>query len=214
MKIKLFFKPYRVILIILTLIYGCSTSYYLKNGVEKTAAEIDDSLIDYRVLLIGDAGEPSTDTREPVLEAMENRAKLLPEKTINLFLGDNVYPFGMESEQDPYYEINCSRLQEQIKVMQNSGTEGIFIPGNHDWGDGALDGWDRIKRMCKYIDQNNPFVEMLPKDGCPGPVVKDFGNKVRIIFIDSEWWLHNDNKPDSTNSSCYPVEKDAVIKFC
>ena len=198
-------------LLLLTILSDCSTSYYLREGYKKNADEVDVSLIDYRVLLIGDAGEPSPDQREPILDAMEKRAKLLPEKTVNIFLGDNVYPSGLESENDLNYKINCSCLQEQIDVMKNSGTEGIFIPGNHDWGDGGLDGWDRIKRMCNYINQNNPSAEMLPKDGCPGPVIKDYADKLRIIFIDTQWWLHNDNKPDSANCSCYPISKEGVI---
>ncbi|HSP87004.1 MAG TPA: metallophosphoesterase [Ignavibacteriaceae bacterium] len=179
--------------------------------MENKTENIDESLIDYRVLLIGDAGEPSPEFREPVLDAMEKRASLLPQKTINIFLGDNVYPFGLESEDDLFYEIACSRLQEQIKVMQNSNTGGIFIPGNHDWGNGDFYGWDRIKRMCVYIDKNNPSVEMLPKNGCPGPVVRDYGNKLRIIILDTEWWLRDENKPDSSNSDCNPITEDEII---
>ncbi|RPI66506.1 MAG: hypothetical protein EHM47_16505, partial [Ignavibacteriales bacterium] len=163
------------------------------------------------ILLIGDAGEPSPDYREPVLDAMEKRAMLFPEKTLNIFLGDNVYPFGLETEEDLFYTITKSRLDEQINIMKQSGTEGVFIPGNHDWGDGGLDGWDRIVRMGKYIDANKPDIEILPKNGCPGPEVRDYGEKVRVIFLDSQWWLHNDLKPDSSNYECSPISKDDVI---
>jgi hypothetical protein len=196
---------------LLIFLSGCSTSYYIKDDVSKAVEEIDGSEIEYRILLIGDAGEPSADYREPVLDALEKRAKLLPEKTINIFLGDNVYPFGLEAEEDLLYNITKGRLDEQINVMLNSGTDGIFIPGNHDWGNGSNDGWYRVTRMGQYIDINQPSIEMLPKDGCPGPVVKDYGSKVRIIILDSQWWLHNDYKPDSTNSDCYPVEKSGII---
>jgi hypothetical protein len=198
-------------LFLLLFISGCSTSYYIKKGYEKAAEETDDSMIDYRVLLIGDAGEPSPDYREPVLHEMESRAKLLPEKTINIFLGDNVYPFGLEAEDDLMYTIYKSRLDEQINIMKQSGTEGVFIPGNHDWGEGGRDGWDRIRRMGQYIDLHKPSIEILPKDGCPGPVVKDYGNQLRVIYIDSQWWLHNDIKPNQSNSDCYPVTKEGVI---
>ncbi len=198
-------------LFLLIIISGCSTSYYLKDGQEKKVDEAEDSKIDYRVLLIGDAGEPSLNEREPNFLAIEKRAGLLPDKTINIFLGDNIYPFGLEPENDILYETTKNRLNEQINIIKNSGTKGIFIPGNHDWGDGGLDGWDKIKRMDTYINQNNPSIEMLPKDGCPGPVVRDYGNKLRIIFLDTQWWLHNDNKPDSSNSNCYPITKDGVI---
>ncbi|RPI72617.1 MAG: hypothetical protein EHM47_07925 [Ignavibacteriales bacterium] len=133
-------KIFYCCLIFISIHSGCSTSYYIKPGYEKTAHEVDSNLIDYRILLIGDAGEPSPDYREPVLDAMEKRAMLFPEKTLNKFLGDNVYPFGLETEEDLFYTITKSRLDEQINIMKQSGTEGVFIPGNHDWGDGGLDG--------------------------------------------------------------------------
>ncbi len=201
----------KLIYLLLLLFYGCSTSYYIKDGYEKAVDEPDESLIDYRVLLLGDAGEPSPDYREPVLNEMEQRAKIIPKKTINIFLGDNVYPFGLESEEDLFYDISKSRLDEQISIMKNSNTKGIFIPGNHDWGNGSDDGWDRIMRMGKYIDINKPEVEILPKNGCPGPVARDYGNNVRIIFLDSQWWLQNEFKPKSSNSDCYPVTKEGII---
>ena len=205
---KIIFSLYLSFIFLLS---GCSTTYYLKDGYQKTADEIDESLIDYRILLIGDAGEPSLDVKEPVLNAMEEIAKILPEKTINIFLGDNIYPFGMEAENDLMYFTTKSWLDEQINIMKDSGTEGIFIPGNHDWGDGGLDGWDRIKRMGEYIDLNKSSIEMLPKDGCPGPVVRDYGEKVRIIFLDSQWWLHNDIKPNKSNSNCNPVTETDIV---
>jgi len=190
---------------------GCSISYYIKPGLKDYHPEPDTSLIDFRILLIGDAGEPSLDYREPVLDAMEKQAMIIPEKTLNIFLGDNIYPFGLEPGNDPSYHTTKRRLDEQILVMKNSNTKGIFIPGNHDWGDGSLDGWERILRMGGYIDQNLPSIQMLPKNGCPGPVALNFGNELQVIFIDSQWWLHIDHKPDSTNSNCYPITKQDII---
>lgn len=204
-------KSQTLISLIFIFLIGCSTPYYLKEGTEEAGGEIDDSLINYRVLLIGDAGRPSLDKKEPVLVEMENRAGLLPQKTINIFLGDNVYPFGLETENDLLYSITKRRLDEQINIIKGSGTKGIFIPGNHDWGDGGKDGWEKIKRMRNYIDANNPHIEMLPKDGCPGPVARDYGERVRIIFLDSQWWLQNDLKPNQLNSKCFPVTENHII---
>src|SRR3989304_5332456 len=79
---------------------GCSTSLYIKEDIEHSVPPADDSDILYRVLLIGDAGEPSPDFREPVLKALENQASLLPQKTINIFLGDNIYPYGFNESEE------------------------------------------------------------------------------------------------------------------
>ena len=192
-------------------LYGCSTSYYLRDGLKKNVEDADESKIEYRILLIGDAGEPSPDEREPVLRAMEDKAALLPEKTVNIFLGDNIYPQGFNSGSDAENETSIRRIEEQIKIMKNSKTEGMFIPGNHDWGDGSSDGWERIKNEGKYIDRYEPQIQILPKSGCPGPAYKDYGNILRVIFIDTQWWLQDHNKPDTSNSDCYPVTKEGII---
>ena len=192
-------------------LYGCSTSYYLRDGLKKNVEDADESKIEYRILLIGDAGEPSLDEREPVLRAMEDKAALLPEKTVNIFLGDNIYPQGFNPGSDAENENSIRRIDEQIKIMKNSRTEGIFIPGNHDWGDGSSDGWERIKNEGKYIDRYEPQIQILPKSGCPGPAYKDYGNILRVIFIDTQWWLQDHNKPDTSNSDCYPVTKEGII---
>ena len=197
---------------LISFLSGCSTSYYLKYDYTKNVKEADISKIEYRFLLIGDAGEPSLDDREPVLQAMEERAALLPDKTINLFLGDNVYPDGFSPDSNAKNEIPIKRIEEQIKVVEESKTEGIFIQGNHDWGDGSSDGWERIMSEEKYIEKYEPQIQSLPKNGCPGPTYKDYGNVLRIIFIDTQWWLQPDGyKPGSSNSNCYPFTKKGII---
>jgi hypothetical protein len=191
---------------------GCSTSLYIKEDIEQSVPPADESDILQRVLLIGDAGEPSSDFREPILKAMENQASLLPQKTINIFLGDNIYPYGFdESIAD---KLECERrLTEQVKVMESSNTPGIFIPGNHDWGNGEGDGWKKIKAQGDFISKfGNPGIQVLPEAGCPGPKYLDLGKDLRIIFLDTQWWLQNEkNKPLTGNCDCNPVTEDGIV---
>jgi len=44
---------------------------------------------------------------------------------------------------------------------------------------------------------------MLPVGGCPGPTVVDLGEVVRLVALDSQWWLQDGPKPGPT-SSCPP----------
>lgn len=199
-------------LISVLLISGCSTNFYLRDNYSQHVRPAQDYEVTYRIFLIGDAGDPSLDKREPVLRAIEERAALLPGKTINIFLGDNIYPAGLEPKESSDRIVSQQKLDEQIKVIINSGTKGIFIPGNHDWGFSSWDGWERIIDQGKYIDKYYPQIEMLPKDGCPGPVYKDFADAVRIIFLDTQWWLHPSVKPDSLNSNCYPVTEKKILE--
>ena len=127
-------------------------------------------------------------------------------------MGDNIYPSGFDVSDKNNTEYE-RRLIEQIKVMENSNTPGIFIPGNHDWGNGNGDGWKKIKAQGDFIlKHGNPDIQILPEDGCPGPESLDFGKELRIIFLDTQWWLQDeDNKPLPGNCGCDPITEEGIV---
>ena len=40
--------------------------------------------------------------------------------------------------------------------------------------------------------RGNENVEFLALTGCPRPAVRDFGNLIRVIVLDSQWWLQDE----------------------
>ena len=69
-----------------------------------------------RLLLIGDAGDPSLIEKEPVLETLQKKASELPGITSILFLGDNIYPDGLHEEGHDERQTSERKLLEQVKV--------------------------------------------------------------------------------------------------
>jgi hypothetical protein len=53
-------------------------------------------------------------------------------------------------------------------------------------------------------------VSLLPRDGCPGPSSVDIAGRVRLILLDTQWWLHPGPKPEDPDSSC-PADADGEI---
>jgi hypothetical protein len=51
---------------------------------------------------------------------------------------------------------------------------------------------------------------MLPDEGCPGPVVRDLGQRLRLILIDTQWWLHPYEKPRHPDSPC-PTDSETEV---
>lgn len=165
-----------------------------------------------RILLIGDAGSPSKEITEPVLEALMLQSSVLPAISTVIFLGDNIYPTGLPHKQDINRKESERRLIEQIKVLQESNANGIFIPGNHDWDRDQKSGWEKIIRQEKFINEMGlENISLLPGGGCPGPEVIDLNDRVRLILIDTQWWLHEYTKPDHSNSNCFPFTEQGVI---
>ncbi len=186
---------------------ACShTNPYFRPGAlspaETRPASPTDSIRN-RILLVGDAGE--TDT--PVLDEVSEWASRTPEKTIVLYLGDNMYPEGMTERRRGEAD---ARLLPQIEAVTESGARGVFLPGNHDWASGDEDeGYDAVVAQARYVNQHMPGMDnFLPKNGCPGPALLDLLQGVRIIALDTQWWLQKGEKP---TSECPQPNREAVV---
>lgn len=167
-------------------------------------------LIEVTVLLLGDAGASSPDG-DPVLSAVAREASRRPHNTTILFLGDNVYPDGMPEVQDRHRARSEQRLSAQLDVMAESGAGGIFVPGNHDWGKGGREGWLRVLRQQDFIAARNlPMVSFLPGGGCPGPTAIDLSSRVRVVALDTQWWL-DDGLPFVVPDSACPIKTTAAV---
>jgi hypothetical protein len=92
------------------------------------------------------------------------------------------------------------RLDAQILAVP-PGVRGIFLPGNHDWGDEGADGLYSIRRQGALIAARarGRDVHMLPADGCPGPTSIDLG-RLRLVVLDTQWWLHDYIVRDSAST--------------
>jgi hypothetical protein len=170
------------------------------------------------IFLIGDAGEPDPRLPSDVLDSLAVQAAAVGSRGTILFLGDNIYPSGTAAAEAVNYADVLRRLDAQIKAVPRGAT-GIFIPGNHDWSDGgqgglfgaatAADGLYVVRRQAALIPQRpknaGATVMMLPRGGCPGPAVVD-RERVRLILLDSQWWLHNyivrDSLSDDPENGC------------
>ncbi|MEE9225655.1 MAG: metallophosphoesterase [Bacteroidota bacterium] len=160
------------------------------------------------IFLIGDAGKPSAKRREPTLAALTRQASHRPEKSLILFLGDNIYSYGMPEESDDGRLEAERKINEQVRVVEESGARAIFMPGNHDW----RGGWEAILRQEEFlVSKENANVLFLPHGGCPGPEVIDLSDRLRLVILDTQWWLEEGSKPEHPDSDCGPDSKEEVI---
>ena len=165
--------------------------------------------VETRLYLIGDAGAPAPG--DPVLKSLAVQMKADPTRSIAVFLGDNIYPAGLPPAGAPGRREAERRLDAQIDAVRDAGAQGVFVPGNHDWGAWGTSGWEAVKRQARHIAaRGGPAVAMLPADGCPGPVVRDIGSRLRLVALDTQWWLHAYAKPQHPTSSC-PEDSEAEV---
>jgi hypothetical protein len=159
------------------------------------------------VFLVGDAGDRGA--KDEVLAALheevqEASAALGSGHVTVIFLGDNIYNNGLPDENGTSdFKRAFALLKAQVDSANvNSGVEVFFVPGNHDWDHQGRQGLARIKRQTRELRNFGSNVEMLPGDGCPGPSVKTAGDRLQILFLDTQWWLHQFTRPAAAD--CTP----------
>lgn len=164
--------------------------------------------VEASVFLIGDAGVPASS--DPVLSELTKQAARAPERSLIAFLGDNIYPRGLPAPGARGRGEAERRLRVQIDAARASGAASVFVPGNHDWADRAS-GWEGIRRQGAFVaEHGGGAVVMEPRDGCPGPVVRDLGERLRLVVLDTEWWLYRGTKPLHPTSAC-PADSEAEV---
>ena len=188
---------------------GCShTTPYFRSDVTPlanvTAADAD---VLHRVLLVGDAGD--TEAGSSIFASLGRWAGEMPERTLIIFLGDNIYPAGMPEEGHPDRKDAERRLSPQLAAIKESGARGLFLSGNHDWGNDRPGGLEAIRRQEAYINAAlGGEGNFLPRGGSPGPAKLDF-NGVRIIVLNTAWWLHEEGAAAASDPA---AEKDLMVE--
>lgn len=192
---------------------GCSTLAPCPTAdrVPGLAAEEVDSVL----FLIGDAGEADPNG-EAVLEALGSALREAVdrhggERVRLVFLGDNIYPAGLPGEGSASEEAvreGRRRLADELAVLGDlppaAEPVAIFVPGNHDWRGGV----ERLRNQASFVrDESGGRAELLPEVSCPGPMAVDVGSKLRIVALDTQWWLMKDPSEDG----CEPASEEAVV---
>jgi hypothetical protein len=162
------------------------------------------------LFLIGDAGLPAKGG-EPVLVALRRQVEAAGDRATVAFLGDNLYPAGLPAPGDPALPEMERRLDDQLDAVRGTPARIVFIPGNHDWAKGAPDGWETLRRQQRRVEERGgPRVSFLPRDGCPGPEVVDVSERLRLVALDTQWWLHDHSRPLHPTSAC-PADSEEEV---
>jgi hypothetical protein len=188
------------------------TGLVLYSLVLLQAMALAQDSIQARIVLIGDAGQ-LTNGRHSVVSAAKNHIAL-DKKTTIIFLGDNLYKTGVPDNAVPNYTLATAPLDSQIQIARKTKAKVYFVPGNHDWSNGGSNGYQSILREQSYIDYSgNENVTMFPRDGCPGPVAVKITDDIVLVMMDSQWWLHEFEKPGVESDCPYKTKAEVLVQL-
>ena len=203
-------------LIFCFLLMGCGQQSVFINKrhheLEKTI-EGRDSLIQ-EVFLIGDTGDDTLASLAALQLLKQKIQGVNKEQASIVFLGDNIYHEGLHEKEHPQREEDERRIDAQLKAVENFDGEVLFIPGNHDWQQGGEEGFQFVKRQEKYVQKKLGKKVFRPSNGCSGPDVVELSDRLAIVLIDTQWWLHRYEKGRGEKDNCpYSSESDFLAAF-
>src|SRR5688500_10923291 len=154
--------------------------------------------ISHTLFMIGDLAKPYLQD-SALGKALYEKIRSTAGNSTVLFLGDNVYPGGLPYKESTKFALAELALQTQVGFIQGLNAKGIFIPGNHDWQHWGKNGLEYLKNQQQWIDSlKDQRITLLPRNGCPGPVQVSLSDKTVLIILDTQWFLHQWDKPKDT----------------
>ncbi len=167
--------------------------------------------IQQRIIFIGDAGEMGNQQAGVIHSAA---AKVLPGKTMVIYLGDNIYPKGIGLPGSKEEEHTKDILRAQYNPIRAAGAPVYFIPGNHDWDHMGKQGLQKIKAQWNFLaSEQDSLLQLLPPNGCPGPVEINLTESLVVIVFDSEWWLFPYDKSNAEADCDCNTKEEVFARF-
>lgn len=210
--------------LLLLLIQACAVNkpYYSREAAnwEKNTPPAADQL-KYSVFLIGDVGAPARDPLEPSLNLLQKQIRAAGERSATVFLGDNIYSYGLTEPGSPGRPTDEERLRTQLDIFKNYPGEKYMIPGNHDWAQGQPGGLQSVLRQEVFVEEylkDSTLVSggnfFVPDEGCPGPYEVFLQDDLVLIALNSQWWLQDEERPYGPNNYCHVAdETEALVQL-
>ena len=201
---------------------GCqlTDTYVRQDGGLHPAPAPTLSEVESSIILIGDVGNAADRHGHHLLKTLtEEIRRYHPGQTLVVFLGDNIYPGGLREREGILNPEDVSRLSLQIEAVKNGGGHAVFLPGNHDYDAGGTAG---VLRQEAYINRFGVIADgrrvarFCPADAAPGPEFLDWGDQIRLVCLNTQWWfqgrdrLGQENRPVNDKIAPEQVIADLV----
>ncbi len=156
----------------------------------------------YRIFLIGDIAASEDRAGLGVLEAQLAEAE---ENSTVVFLGDQLrrpLPDSLAADRTEAEQP----LLDVVEAVEGYPGRVVVIPGDGEWRDGdALE--DEADFLMARLGEN----VFVPEDGLPGPVNLKLADGIRLLALDTEWWLQDADSRPAGEVGDFDVESELDV---
>ena len=138
------------------------------------------------VFLTGNTADldPDDPAADAALRALAADAAGAGEDATVVFLGD-LTPDGVPPEDAPGYAAVEALLRRTAAPFEGLEAEVVVVPGDRDWRRGE-DGVRRLERLVEALFDDDV---LTPGDQAGGPREDDPADGLRLVALDTAWWL-------------------------
>jgi len=134
-----------------------------------------------------------------------------------MLLSEN-HPYTILHLGDIFSTSNPEDRLEEIAPLfdltDNSGN-GLLIltPGDKDWNNSGEDGLGMVRGLEEMVkSRKDDHTLFLPSEGCPGPEIVDVSPGLRIIILNTQWWMHPFDVPEAPDSECSNLTREEIAE--
>lgn len=197
-------RPLPLSLIVVLALAGACASRPPQLPAPQQIPAPDPADVERVVFLVGDPGVAVRETY-PIVQRLEQDIEWWSERLPRdsavtvLFLGDLIYPLGMHPPGSKEFPHDSAVVTSQVGLVagrfaNEKRAQAYFMAGNHDWGlETDWEGFVRLKVLDDFLDRakerTGADVQLVPAAGSGGPFVLDLGRHLRVLILDTAWWI-------------------------
>lgn len=196
------------LLALVALAAGCATTqtYVAPERRAEPAPALPDGEVAHTVFLTANTGDLDGDTPGPVLRALAAAARAAGEDATVVVLGD-VTRAGLPADDDPGRARAEAPVRALIAALSGLDADVIVVPGDRDWDQGE----DGVKRLEDLLDDAFGDDVLTPGDQAGGPRESEPAEGLRLVALDTAWWLLDDGDRPSGEAEDQEVRGPADV---
>lgn len=151
--------------------------------------------VKHQILLLGNTA--NEDLNHPIFDHLNHQ---VTEGMSIALLGDLTDQNGISKSIG---DSNLKRLEWYKQLSNQSKQPPYYIAGDRDWDNNGENGNKKNKNLKKFIEkQYNRTLDYTPASECPDPQVVELNEQLVMVMINSQWFLHPNDKNSSLDTDC------------
>ena len=181
------------LLALVALATGCATTqtYVAPERRDEPVPALPGGEVAHQVFLTANTGDLDGDAGR-ALRALADAARAAGEDATVVVLGD-VTDGGLPDDDAPGRARAEAPVRALIAALDGVSGDVVVVPGDRDWGRGE----DGVKRLEDLLDDAFGDDVLTPGDQAGGPREWEPAEGLRLIALDTAWWLlDDDDRPE------------------